>query len=55
VPPERRNAISRARYAHLLIMAFDGFILYNRTHPTATLDHGMVDAVIAGILGQKYR
>lgn len=55
VPPARRNAISRARYAHLLVMAFDGFILYRRTHPKARLDRQMVEAVVDMILGKPYR
>jgi AcrR family transcriptional regulator len=53
VPPERRNAMTRGRYAHLLVMAFDGFILYHRTHPRAKLDDAMVDAVASMVLGRN--
>jgi hypothetical protein len=51
--PERRSAVSKAQHAHLVVMAFDGFILYHRTHPGSSLNPYLVEAVTDMILGHR--
>ena len=53
LPPARRARLSKARLAHVLIMAFDGFAIHRHLHPKgAVVDDFTIDAVAAMILGK---
>jgi AcrR family transcriptional regulator len=52
LPPARRRKLGRARLAHLLVMAFDGFIIYHHIDPKAPLDDATLDTVCALLLGE---
>lgn len=51
LPAARRRAFGRARLAHLLVMAFDGFIIYHHVNPGAPLDDATLEAVCSMLLG----
>jgi AcrR family transcriptional regulator len=53
LPPARRRRLEGARLAHLLVMAFNGYIIYHHVNPKAPLDAATVDAVCAMLLGHK--
>jgi AcrR family transcriptional regulator len=53
LPPARRRRLKGARLAHLLVMAFNGYIIYHHINPHAPLDAATVDAVCAMLLGEK--
>ena len=53
LPPARRRRLSRARLAHLLVMAFDGYIIYHHINPKAPLDDPTVEAVCSMLLGER--
>jgi AcrR family transcriptional regulator len=53
LPPARRRRLEGARLAHLLVMAFNGYIIYHHINPRAPVDAATVDAVCAMFLGQK--
>jgi AcrR family transcriptional regulator len=53
LPARRKKELGKARLAHLLVMAFDGFIIYHHVDPNAPLDDATVDAVCAMLLGEK--
>ena len=53
LPPNRRARLKRARIAHVLIMAFDGFGIQRHLHPKgAAIDDFTVNAVAAMLLGE---
>lgn len=53
LPPARRRVFGRARLAHLLVMAFDGFIIYHHLDPRSPLDDATVEAVCTMLLGKR--
>ena len=53
LPPGRRRALGGARIAHLLVMAFDGFIVYQHVNPRAPLDDATLDVVCSMLLGES--
>ena len=53
LPPERRRVLGRARLGHLLVMAFDGFIIYQHVNPRAPLDDATLEAVCSMLLGES--
>ena len=53
LPPARRRRLEGARLAHLLVMAFNGYIIYHHINPRAPLDAETVDVVCAMLLGEK--
>ena len=53
LPPARRRRLEGARLAHLLVMAFNGYIIYHHINPRAPVDAATVDAVCAMLLGEK--
>jgi hypothetical protein len=53
LPPARRRRLEGARLAHLVVMAFNGYIIYHHINPRAPVDAATVDAVCAMFLGQK--
>lgn len=53
LPPKRQAKLAKARLAHLLVMAFNGYIIYHHISPRAPLDDDTVDAVCAMLLGEK--
>jgi AcrR family transcriptional regulator len=53
LPPARRGRWRRARLAHVLIMAFDGFAIHRHLHPDKTpIDDATINAVAAMLLGE---
>lgn len=52
LPAARRRRLSRARLAHLLVMAFNGYIIYHHVNPRAPLDDATADAVCDMLLGE---
>lgn len=52
LPAKRRKRLQKARLAHLLVMAFDGYIVYHHINPRAPLDDATVEAVCAMLLGE---
>lgn len=53
LPPERRKALSKAKIAYLLVMAYDGFTIYRHVYPDAPLDDGTIEAVVSMLLGNS--
>lgn len=53
LPPARWRKLRRARLAHLLVMAFNGYIIYHHINPRAPLDEPTVDAMCAMLLGES--
>ena len=51
LPMKRQRELRNARLAHLLVMAFNGYIIYHHINPRAPLDDPTVDAVCAMFLG----
>ena len=52
LPPVRRVRLRRARLAHVLIMAFDGFAIYRHLHPGENpIDDVTINAVATMLLG----
>jgi AcrR family transcriptional regulator len=51
LPPARWRELRRARLAHLIVMAFDGYIIYHHVDPTAPVDDATVEAVCSMLLG----
>ena len=52
LPAPRRRALAQARLAHLLVMAFDGFIIHHHVNPRAPLGDATIDTVCAMLLGR---
>jgi AcrR family transcriptional regulator len=52
LPPERLQALGEARIAHLLVMAWDGFIMYRQHHRRTRVDKVMINAVCTMLLGE---
>ena len=53
LPPARRARLAKARVAHVLIMAFDGFAIDRHLHPRRiALDDVTIDAVTDMLLGE---
>ncbi len=53
LPPERRGRWRKARLAHVLIMAFDGFAIHRHLHPSkAAIDDATINAVAAMLIGE---
>src|SRR5688572_32193538 len=52
LPSRRRKQLGKARLAHLLVMAFNGYIIYHHINPKAPVDDATVDAVCAMLLGE---
>lgn len=51
LPPARRRALGEAELAHLVVMAFDGFILYRRLNPARPCDDATLDLVARLLAG----
>jgi AcrR family transcriptional regulator len=53
VPPTRRARLRRARIAHVLIMAFDGFAIHRHLHPDRPpVDAATIDVFVGMLLGE---
>ena len=48
LPPARRRRLKRARIAHVIVMAFDGFAIHRHLHPQ---ENPLGDATIAAVAG----
>ena len=53
LPSKRQTQLANARLAHLLVMAFNGYIIYHHVNPRAPLDDDTVEAVCAMFLGES--
>jgi hypothetical protein len=54
LPEVRRKRWRRARLAHVLIMAFDGFAIHRHLHPRKTpIDDTTINAVVTMFLGDS--
>jgi len=53
LPPARRRATDTAALAHLLVMAFDGFIIYRHLSPSGAEAGASIDAMCDLILGRR--
>lgn len=52
VPPRRRVRLRRARVAHVLIMAFDGFAIHHHLHPDrAPVDTATIETFVRMLMG----
>jgi AcrR family transcriptional regulator len=52
LPPERRVRLRKARLAHVIIMAFDGFAIHRHLHPRENpIDDATIDAVASMLTG----
>ncbi len=51
LPPERRALFEGTQLGHLLVMAFDGFIVYHHVDPRRPLDERTLDALCRTLLG----
>jgi hypothetical protein len=49
--PARRRALGDAQLAHLVVMAFDGYILYRRLEPARPCDDATLDLVARLLAG----
>jgi len=53
LPPEKRARWRKARLAHVLIMAFDGFAIYRHLHPDKNpIDEATINAMAAMLVGE---
>ena len=53
LPPARRRRLRKARIAHVLIMAFDGFAIHRHLHPDESpIDDATINAVAAMLIGE---
>lgn len=55
VPANRRSLVVNGALAHVLIMAFDGFIINQGLNPSATCNDDVVDAICSSLLGDSPR
>jgi AcrR family transcriptional regulator len=54
LPPSRRRSLHKARIAHVLIMAFDGFAIHRHLHPDESpIDDRTINAVAAMLVGAR--
>ena len=53
LPPARARRLARARIAHLLVMAFNGYIIYHHINPRAPLDEATLEAVCEMLIGDS--
>jgi len=51
IPAERRRVLSSSRIAHVLMMAFDGFVINHHLNPGAACTDGTVNAMVTFLLG----
>jgi AcrR family transcriptional regulator len=49
--PARRRALGEAQLAHLVVMAFDGYILYRRLNPARPCDEATLDLMARLLAG----
>jgi len=53
LPAHRRSLLGRARIAHLMVMAFDGFIVYHHLNPAGPCDGATIDYFCSLLLGDS--
>jgi hypothetical protein len=54
LPTERRRRLRKARLAHVLIMAFDGFAIHRHLHPHENpIDDATINAFAAMLMGES--
>ena len=54
VPKNQQAHIKDGSYAHILMMAFDGFAINYTLNPSAACNEAIVDAVCGAILGRQF-
>jgi AcrR family transcriptional regulator len=55
LPRARRSVIDKARIAHLLVMALDGYSIHTRVNPRGVADDATIDAMAKLLLGLPVR
>jgi len=55
LPPSKRRGTDTVALAHLLVMAFDGFIIFRHLAPAGTQDEDAIDTMCKLILGAPVR
>lgn len=53
LPARRRRMLGRARLAHLMVMAFDGFIVYHHLNPAGPCDGATINYFCSLLLGDS--
>lgn len=53
LPPEKRNYLAQTSTAHVLMMAFDGFVIGRHLHPRTRFDDGVVTQFAAILLADS--
>lgn len=54
LPIRRRHRVGKASISHLMVMAFDGFILYHHIDPSRPCDDQTIDLMCALLLGDSF-
>jgi AcrR family transcriptional regulator len=52
LPPARRSVLDKARVAHVLVMALDGFSIHNHINPRGVADNATIEAMAGLLLGK---
>ena len=54
LPKARRRRVEKSSLAHLMVMAFDGFILYHHIDPDRPCDDQTIDLMCGLLLGDSF-
>jgi AcrR family transcriptional regulator len=54
LPKERRHLVRKPPFAHLMLMAFNGFTVYHHINPCKPCDDETIDLVCAMLLGSAF-
>lgn len=54
LPKERRHLVRKPPFAHLMLMAFNGFTVYHHINPRKPCDDETIDLVCAMLLGADF-
>ncbi len=55
LPVKRRYLVQKTSFAHLMVMAFDGFILYHHIDPARSCDDATIDLMCSLLLGDEFK
>jgi hypothetical protein len=53
LPPSRRALASNGALAHVLVMAFDGFVINQGLNPSAACSDAVVESICNAMLGKR--
>lgn len=54
LPRERRHLVRKAYFAHLMVMAFNGFAMHHHINPDRPCDDETIDFICGLLLGEGY-